>query len=237
MGPQGPAGADGLDGAVGPQGPAGPQGTPGSSYAGQWSDSGNYEIGQMVLYNSRPFWAVTNNPTATPGSEVLDCDFWQQASYLDWVGVAGIDTLTTCSWDGELTSDTNFRSISGTQYWPLIGDSTFIEPTTLGDASITVSQAVFVTSLLLDVKSSPNTRRDTFTVNVLIDGVEVSTCVAESTSSTNQFYTAECAVNATAETGSSVTLEFVEGEFTNFQNNAKFAVSDYLRWFLSYRNL
>ncbi len=78
QGPQGPAGADST--VPGPSGPTGPQGTAGqSAFAGIWSPSGTYTVGQEVMRSSSvggspgPFFNLTGNTGTEP---VLDTINW-----------------------------------------------------------------------------------------------------------------------------------------------------------------
>jgi Collagen triple helix repeat (20 copies) len=92
-GPTGPAGATGATGAAGPQGPTGTQGPAGptgpSIYAGIWSPTITYSIGQEVLRTAGigspgPFFAITATPVV--GSDPA-------ADPADWAYCCGTPTL------------------------------------------------------------------------------------------------------------------------------------------------
>jgi collagen type VII alpha len=93
QGPTGTAGLNGLDGtpgAVGPQGvtgAVGPAGSPGLVYRGAYSSAGNYELGDVVVFDGASWVSlVAGNVGQTPGSSLAD---WGVLTSVGPAGVAG----------------------------------------------------------------------------------------------------------------------------------------------------
>lgn len=141
----GPVGATGPAGAAstvaGPQGPTGPTGATGpagSPYAGVWSNTGQYAVGQMVLRTGLsgtqgPFFNMTGNNAGDPATDAVN-----------WAYLGGTLAVST----------------------PIVADTSIAKHGNMPDPAVTVSNAQPV-AVLGSFTIAANTAYNTFSATML----------------------------------------------------------------------
>ena len=174
QGPQGTIGEPGPPGAkgdTGDAGPVGPQGDPGSSYAGIWDAGEMYEEGQMVFHNNRPYWALINSPSNEPGTESLECSFWQNTIFSEWVSLEGFNV--NCGFAGSITeSSLTFQEVE--KFFDPTTNSSYFDNIAPEETPVVTKQPLIINGFF--VSTSYYTGQGRLTALLYINGTVVAEC-------------------------------------------------------------
>ena len=100
----------------------------------------------MVLHNHLPYWALSDNNSVEPGSEISNCANWDSAIDLNWIGLGGVPS-SSCVWNGGTKA--NFRGDDETAFTAYGAPNAVFDMVEGSDStvSITTGQSVTLTGL------------------------------------------------------------------------------------------